>query len=815
MLTGRSVSLRGLLAAILALSVLVGGACVQLIGTRNEAEAAQAAEAEVHRAARLISDRLGEDLATVGRDVSLAAENVVFGRDRNGEAIRPFLERWRALHPGYADILIADRNGRVLVTASGSLTGADVSETTWFSRGLSGIVIGDASDRTRAGADVPLNVIVGAPVRAGGAVVIGVLAVQLKPDSIQETVVALRRSLGSTARDATVQIMNSGGRMLHRSTGATRDGQVHEAVVGVAESTGLGWMVSVKAHDLAEGDAGPNTPTFVALAAAALVAAYAGGVLGGWLSRDLKRIVSAAREDRADRLGGTATIADFAALSDAVGACIGRSQGRERLLGESRGALARSRDRVRSVRLLGGFTCWEVDLRNGRVTWADGSAAAIENAAERTCDIEEMVARIDADDRDLLTHAMRAACEDPGSIREVVIRTQAGLEDAAARRLVLRLTAVALNGHPVRLHALTREIAQAALPAPVTASVAPSAAMPDLPAGFPANAVIAGIAHDVGGALDAVAAALNGIESETGFARRHRIESACRDAARGAALVKRMTALVDPVHAGPENGDVTQILARTVDFIRAAILPALVMTPAAGILPELACGTRELEVALLNLASDAQASLPADAVVTLSITQTTAISGDARPGLKVELSLPHGFRAGRGIDAVREQMDAIDGSMRVAAAAEGIAVTLVFPITSASIARTDLAGMARQVLLVEPDAVLRAATAESLTGRGYAVTSIASAEQAIEALAQSRDFAVLLCAHALPTLDGASLAEVTSRTHPRVAIVLMSPEPVRSQGGSAFQTLCKPFSAQELIDALDMATTPARRASAA
>ncbi len=787
---------------------------MHLIGTRNEAEAARAAEAEVYRAARLIADRLGEDLATVGRDVSLAAENVVFARDRNGEAIRPFLERWRALHPGYADILIADRNGRVLATASGSLAGADVSQTTWFARGLSGIVIGDASDRTRAGADAPLNVIVGAPVRAGGAVVIGVLAVQLKPDSIQETVAALRNGLGGTARDAVVQIMNAGGRMLHRSTGATRDGTVHEAIVAVAESTGLGWMVSVRAHDRVAADAGPNAPTLAALAAASLFAAYAGGALGGWLSRDLKRIVSAAREDRADRLGDAA-VADFAALSDAVGACIGRSQGRERLLGESRGALARSRDRVRSVRLLGGFTCWEVDLRNGRVTWADGSAAAIENAAERTCDLEEMVARIDADDRDLLTHAMRAACEDPGSIREVVIRTQAGPEDAAGRRLVLRLTAVALHGHPVRLHALTREIAQAALPAPVTASVAPGAALADPPAGFPARAVIAGIAQDVGGALDAIAAALNDIESETGFARRHRIETARRDAARGAALVKHMTALVDPVQASAENEDVTQILARTVAFIQAAILPSLAMTPSAGTLPELACSTRELEVALLNLASDAQASLPADAVVTLSITQTTAISGDARPGLRVDLSLPHGFRAGRGIDAVQDQMDAIDGSMRVASAAEGIAVALVFPITSASIAQSDPTGTAQPVLLVEPDAVLRAATAESLTGRGYVVTPVASAEQAIDALAKSRDFAVLLCAHALPGLDGASLAEVTSRTHPRVAIVLMSPEPVRSQGGSAFQTLCKPFSGQDLIDAVDGAVTPLRRADAA
>lgn len=814
---GRSISLRVLLAAILVVAVLAGGACVLLVGSEDAAETARRSEADVRRTANLISERLSEELATVGRDVSLAAENTVLGREGNGTTVQQVLGRWRALHPGYADILVADRSGRVLVTASGSLAGADVSGTTWFSRGLSGIVIGDASDRTRTGGDVPPNVIIGAPVRAGGTTEIGVLAVQLKPDWIQEVVAALRRNLGGAARDSAIQVMNAGGRTLHRSTGLAQVGRTHEATAAIAEGAGLGWIVSVKQRDLVEDAAGAGPATFLALAAAALGAAYIGGAVGGRLGRNVQRIADAARQDRVDLLRRDVPTADLANLADAVGACIGRSQGRERLLGESRGALARSRDRVRSARLLGGFTSWEVDLRNGQVTWADGAAAAVENAAERACTLEEMLARIEVDDRALLKNTMRAVCEEPGSIREAVIRSLAGPEDSAGRRLVLRLTAVALNGQPVRLHALTREIAQVALPAPSTGSVAPGAVLAEVgepPAAFPAQAIVAGIAHDIGGALDAIWADLRDIENEAAFADDNAMETARRDVARGSALLKRMLALVQPDSPVVQNGDAARVVTETVDFIRAAILPGLVLTPWAGTLPKLACGIRELEVALLNVASDARASLPTDAIVTLSVEEASD-HGDAQIGLRARFSAPDGFRADRGVAAVRGQMDAIGGAIGVATANAGITITLTFPIARESLVPSDPAREAEQVLLVEPDAVLRASTAESLIGRGYAVTPVASTEEASEALAVSRAYTVLLCAHAMPAVDGVFLADVVSRTHPATAIVLMAPDAIPLRGDAAVQTLRKPFSSQDLVDALAGATKPSRRADAA
>ena len=192
--------------------------------------------------------------------------------------------------------------------------------------------------------------------------------------------------------------------------------------------------------------------------AVAVFAGFIGWLLGGRLGRSLASIRHAAAEDRVALLPRNASITDIADLADAVERSIGRSTGRERIQRETRAALARSRDRVRAVKLLSGFTCWEIDLRNGQVTWAAGSADMADSTSELADHLDEVLSRILPEDRHLLQNAMQAACEEPGSIRETAVRTLAEHEEATGRQVQLRMTAVAAGEQPIRLHMLSREI---------------------------------------------------------------------------------------------------------------------------------------------------------------------------------------------------------------------------------------------------------------------------------------------------------------------------------------------------------------------
>ncbi|MDP4022407.1 response regulator [Methylobacterium sp. NEAU 140] len=828
------IGLRGL---VVAGFVLVGGGSV-LVGARfGGAAGGRSEQGAVQQVATAAAERFGAAFAEIGRDLHLAAENALLAGDATAQTQR-FLERWRALHPEYGDVLLADASGRVLATASSGISGADVSGTTWFTRGRSGLVIGDASDRGR-GDSGSRNLIVAAPVRAAGGAGTGVLAVQLTSDWIDGVIAAARRDLGGFAGETAIRVVNGGGRTLHRSGVAAARRDAVEATVPVSDGAGLGWLVSAERGPARiDGAALPWALLATVIAAAAL----AGWLVGTWLTRGLDRIRRAAA---GDGLATGSAVTDLAHLAEAVRACVDRGQARERLLVEARAALARSRDRVRAVRLLGGFTCWEVDLRNGQVTWADGSAAAAKSASERACDLNEVLARVADDDRAPLRQAMRDACAEPGSIREILVRTLPGPDEAGERRLMLRLTAVARDTQPIRLHVLSREVGLAMLPPSLSAAPhaeplaePPAEPLAEIPArspaegsAFPAREIVAGLARDLADAIAAIRAALKIVARDAADGRE--AERAERAAVRGAALVRRMLVLAQGDADRPET---EAVLADTVDLIRATLLPdAILAVSQDRDLPPLPCSARRFEAVLLNLACDARASLPRDAALSLTVDVPRDVprtGQDGPAGLRVALAAPAGFEPGAGLAAVRFLMEALGGSLRVAAADDGTTVTLLFPPAPAESgardgskdddrdgardgARDDDRGAAaeRAVLLVEPDAVLRAAAADCLTRDGYVVTAVASSEAAQAALAARRDFAVLLCAHAPPDLNGVMLAKVVERTHPAVAVVLTVADGDRTEWPAGSRVLVKPFGARDLARALDEARSRPLRAA--
>ncbi len=116
-------------------------------------------------------------------------------------------------------------------------------------------------------------------------------------------------------------------------------------------------------------------------------------------------------------------------------------------------------------------------------------------------------------------------------------------------------------------------------------------------------------------------------------------------------------------------------------------------------------------------------------------------------------------------------------------------------------------GGSERVLLVEDDEPVRSVLKAILEGRGYAVRSARNAERALELLARSGDFDVLLTDVVMTGLSGPELAERVRRDAPRIKVLFISGyaednasfERVRASG---FPLLHKPFSAQRLLGKL-------------
>lgn len=107
------------------------------------------------------------------------------------------------------------------------------------------------------------------------------------------------------------------------------------------------------------------------------------------------------------------------------------------------------------------------------------------------------------------------------------------------------------------------------------------------------------------------------------------------------------------------------------------------------------------------------------------------------------------------------------------------------------------------ILVVEDEDTVRRVTARLLQRLGYAVTTAASAEEAIT-LHEGRaaPFALILTDVVMPGLTGIELAEVLRKREPDVRILFMSGYPSRELGQNPDDPpspfLPKPFSVDEL-----------------
>ncbi|MGU3664892.1 sensor histidine kinase [Methylobacterium sp. A49B] len=288
------------------------------------------------------------------RDIQIAAASDSLRDPGAGTAAkRALMERMQATYPAYSIIGLIDADGRVAVTSTGALEGADVSGRDYFRAGRAAPFVGDVhpakllqavltpggpgSGGTRA--REPLRLVdVAAPVRAADGRLVGVLAAHLDWTWARDMARTLEGSLrghregaeililsrdgavllgppglqgdslpspqSPTLTQALPQAVPAGGRPLDRQgtsrVGPWPDGAAYLSAqartAGYRDYPGLGWQVVVRqSADRALASATAlRENILVAGSAVALAAALLAWLLAGLIARPLRELAGAA-----------------------------------------------------------------------------------------------------------------------------------------------------------------------------------------------------------------------------------------------------------------------------------------------------------------------------------------------------------------------------------------------------------------------------------------------------------------------------------------------------------------------------------------
>ncbi|WP_332762935.1 PAS domain S-box protein [Pseudomonas koreensis] len=346
-----------------------------------------------------------------------------------------------------------------------------------------------------------------------------------------------------------------------------------------------------------------------------------------------------------------------------------------------------------------------------------------------------------------------------------------------------------------------------------------------------------GIAHDFNNLLTVILGNLEIVQKRIGADPKisRLLENATQGALRGVSLTQRMLAFARRQELKTESVDIAQLVQGITGLLRSSLGPGIrIETRFPDDLQPVLADNNQLELALLNLATNARDAMPDGGTVTITAqpqvvlelvdsqlpagryvclslidtgegmdAQTLASARDPffttkglGKGTGLGLSMVHGFieQLGGRFILKSEKGQGTTAELWIPVALEGVASKPQFS-SAAPVSVPRLS-----VLVVDDDSLVLTSTSLLLEDLGHRVLGATSGEQALRLFDQGEVIDLMITDMAMPKMSGAQLAHAVRMLKPDLPIILATGYAERLEGFAAeLPRLPKPFTQMGLV----------------
>jgi len=346
-----------------------------------------------------------------------------------------------------------------------------------------------------------------------------------------------------------------------------------------------------------------------------------------------------------------------------------------------------------------------------------------------------------------------------------------------------------------------------------------------------------GIAHDFNNLLTVILGNLEIVQKRMGADPKisRLLENATQGALRGVSLTQRMLAFARRQELKTESVDIAQLVQGITGLLRSSLGPGIrIETLFPDDLQPVLADNNQLELALLNLATNARDAMPDGGTVTITAQPQVVLElGDSQlpAGRYVCLSLTDtgegmdaqtlasardpffttkglGKGTGLGLSMVHGFIEQLGGRfMLKSAKGQGTTAELWIPVALEGVASKPQFSSAApvsvprlSVLVVDDDSLVLTSTSLLLEDLGHRVLGATSGEQALRLFDQGEVIDLMITDMAMPKMSGAQLAHAVRMLKPDLPIILATGYAERLEGFAAeLPRLPKPFTQMGLV----------------
>jgi PAS domain S-box-containing protein len=317
-----------------------------------------------------------------------------------------------------------------------------------------------------------------------------------------------------------------------------------------------------------------------------------------------------------------------------------------------------------------------------------------------------------------------------------------------------------------------------------------------------------GVAHDFNNLLMAVSGSLELLRKRLDDEKLVKlVDNAMQGIQRGTTLTQRMLAFARRQDLRPDSVDLGRLVGGLIEMVERTLGPSVeIVTALPDDLPPILIDENQLELAIINLAVNANDAMPNGGRLTIAADEASGEQNAAlQPGRYVRLSitdtgegmdaatLSHamepffttkgvGKGTGLGLAMVRGLSEQSGGTVTIQSeAGHGTVVTMWIPVSYTAVAAEvapveavpETGGPRRlRVLVVDDDVLVAMNTTAMLEDLGHEAVEVHSGRQALETLAEANGFDLVITDQAMPQMTGSQFVSEARAKWPDLQVIL-------------------------------------------